>query len=54
MHTLCVLYKATFLSLTINANLAVSVFVCGFEEGFCLTVSQISAVLGKAPQYEPE
>lgn len=41
-------------SLTVNADLAISIFVCGFEECFCLSVSQISAFLGKALQYKPE
>lgn len=41
-------------SLTINADLAVSIFVCGVEECFCLRVSQISAILGKTLQYKPE
>lgn len=41
-------------SLTVNPDLAISVFVCGFEECSCLVVSQISALLGKALQYIPE
>lgn len=43
-----------FLSLTVNSDLAISIFVCSFEEWFCLSISQISAILGKALQYEPE
>lgn len=49
-HPLCIL---PLRSLTINADLAVSIFVCSFEECFCLVVSQISALLGKAFQNVP-
>lgn len=43
-----------FFSLTINANLSVSIFVCGFKECFCLIISQISTLLRKALQNIPE
>lgn len=42
------------LSLTVDADLAVPIFVCGVEECCCLSVSQISALLRKALQYKPE
>lgn len=40
-------------SLTINSDLAVSIFVCSFEERFRLIVREISSLLGKALENVP-
>lgn len=42
-----------FNSRTINPDLSISVFVCGFKKRFCLVVSQISTLLGKPFQNIP-
>lgn len=39
--------------LTINSDLAVSIFVCSFEERFCLVVREISSFFGKALEDVP-
>lgn len=48
-----VLKKCTS-SFTINADLAISIFVCSFEKCFCFIISQISALLRKALQNIPK
>lgn len=40
-------------SLTVNSDLSVSIFVCSFEECFCLIVCEVSSFLGKALENVP-
>lgn len=53
IEPLIIIFSAVYF-LTIDADLSISIFVCSLEECFCLSISQISTILGEALQYKPE